>query len=169
MPDTPPEPLPVRRGHKSPRPWSVSRVRWPVRRCRESQAYQDGLHGGGRRSVSYLAVSGRRRPGGFHAGDFTEPAFAVSLSDADREVVAEPTDTTWRHLREEITAGRRHCDDIPEPIRVVAAGLLRDAPADPTQNAAQVRPSGGPDSNGAFPTPSGLRRYPRLQPLSLPG
>jgi hypothetical protein len=40
-----------------------------------------------------------------------------------------PDDAVWRHLHEEITAGRRHWDDIPEPIRIAAAGLLREGPA----------------------------------------
>lgn len=35
----------------------------------------------------------------------------------------------WQDLREEVTAGRRHWDDIPEPIRIAAAGLLREGPA----------------------------------------
>ncbi|HEV8563233.1 MAG TPA: hypothetical protein VGR06_43510 [Actinophytocola sp.] len=42
---------------------------------------------------------------------------------------AYSSDAAWRHLREEITAGRRHWDDIPDPIRVAAAGLLREGPA----------------------------------------
>lgn len=42
---------------------------------------------------------------------------------------AYPSDAVWRHLREEITAGRRRWDDIPDPIRVAAAGLLREGPA----------------------------------------
>jgi hypothetical protein len=38
-------------------------------------------------------------------------------------------DALWRHLHQEITAGRRHWDDIPEPIRIATAGLLREGPA----------------------------------------
>jgi hypothetical protein len=50
-------------------------------------------------TLQFLVGGGQ---GGFHAGDFTEPAFAVSLSDADREVVAEPTDTRYRNLTPEM-------------------------------------------------------------------